>query len=92
MAFEHDGLPQLPDSWPTLPADLQRPAWTIRDTMRVTGLSRATIDRLRDDPASGFPRGRTSHTTGRRRSNGPNKGRVLLPAIAVLRWLEGTDR
>ena len=78
----------LPPSWNLLPTHLQKAFWTIREAAEGTGYSRSSISRFRDDPESGFPRGRVASTA---RGNGPNKGKVILPAVQVLAWMEGTD-
>ncbi len=76
----------LPLTWHALPEALRKPFWTIKETCDATGFSRSSIDRFRDDPNSSFPRGRVaSPGVGASR----NKGRVLLPALSVLAWMEG---
>jgi hypothetical protein len=79
---------RLPASWYLLPENLRRPFWTIKETMQVMGQSRTTIDRLRDDPNSGFPAGRVA-LPGKGKSR--NKGTVWLPALQVLQFMEGSD-
>lgn len=78
----------LPASWNQVPENLRKPFWTIRECIRVSGCSRSTIDRWRDDPDSGFPAGRVACPS---RGRGPNKGTVLLPSARVLQFLEGTN-
>jgi predicted DNA-binding transcriptional regulator AlpA len=67
----------LPASWLALPEQLRKPFWTVTETIEVTGLSRATLNRHWADPRSKFPR---------RKHVG---GRVHLNALEVLRFMEG---
>tara|TARA_R110002094_G_scaffold150223_8_gene138694 strand:+ start:457 stop:750 length:294 start_codon:yes stop_codon:yes gene_type:complete len=83
-----DSGPDLPDSWYLLDASLRKPFWTVAETMLVMGKTRSTIDRWRDDPNSGFPAGRVA-SPGKGKSR--NKGTVWLPALQVLRFMEGSD-
>ena len=80
--------PDLPSWWHLLSENLRKPFWSIRECKTFTGYSRSTIDRLRDDPDSGFPAGRVA-SPGKGR--GPNKGKVLLPSLQVIQFMEGRD-
>lgn len=68
---------ELPAAWHALPAHLQKPFWSVNETLEATGLSRATLNRHWSDPRSKFPR---------RRHVG---GRVHLNALEVVRFMEG---
>ncbi|MCA8949113.1 MAG: hypothetical protein KDE27_06410 [Planctomycetes bacterium] len=75
FAKSADSANELPASWHALPPHLQKPFWTIRETMEATDLSRATITRLRADPRSGFPKF-------------IDAGRLRVSSLAVLQFME----